>query len=102
MAQEYQPSDTLVPISGTLAGIDLALVGILSAKSAISHTQTIADDLFMFSALGFLVVLSVSYWSQKKRSAAGAKRLIAIAERIFALALILLLVAGFVLVYTEL
>jgi len=93
--------DTLVSASGTLAGIGLALVGIMSAKSALNKTETIADDFFLFSSIGFLVVLSMGYLAQKEREQPRARRIQKLAEWIFSLSLVLLLVAGFVLVYTE-
>jgi hypothetical protein len=101
MSDENESIDTLVNISGTLAGIGLALVGILSAKSAMSKTETIADDLFLFSSLGFLVVLAMSYLAQKEKSETRVRKILKSAEIIFSLALLLLLIAGFALVYTE-
>lgn len=102
MAHTEESIDTLVSISGTLSGIGLALVGILSAKSSLSHTETIADDLFLFSSIGFLVVLSVGYVAQKEKTGAHVTRMVDAAERVFSVLLVLLLVAGFMLVYTEL
>jgi hypothetical protein len=101
MSDENESIDTLVNISGTLAGIGLALVGILSAKSAMSNAETIADDFFLFSSLGFLVVLAMGYLAQKEKSQARVRKVLKAAEVIFSLALLLLLIAGFVLVYTE-
>lgn len=93
--------DTLVSISGTLAGIGLALVGILSAKNSITKVESIADDLFLFSSFGFLLVLSMGYLAQKVRSDKKTANTLAVAEWIFAASLILILGAGVVLVYTE-
>lgn len=41
--------------SGTLAGISLALVGIINLKPVNSRVSIFADDLFLFSALGFVL-----------------------------------------------
>lgn len=101
MPDQDNSLDTLVSASGTLAGIGLALVGIMSAKSALTKTETIADDFFLFSSIGFLVVLSMGYLAQKEREQPRARRIQTLAEWIFSLSLVLLLVAGFVLVYTE-
>jgi hypothetical protein len=101
MSDEKESIETLVNISGTLAGIGLALVGILSAKSVMSKTETIADDFFLFSSLGFLVVLAMGYLAQKEKSETRVRKVLKAAEVIFSLALLLLLIAGFVLVYTE-
>ena len=101
MSNQGESLDTLVSASGTLSGIGLALVGILSAKSSLTHTETMADDLFLFASLGFLVVLSMGYLAQKEGASARSARVQRSAEWIFTIALLLLLVAGFVLVYTE-
>lgn len=101
MAHTKESLDTLVSVSGTMASIGLALVGILSAKSSLSHVETIADDFFLFSSLGFLVTATVGYLAQKKQADSRVEKLASMAEWIFTIALILLLVGGFVLVYTE-
>lgn len=93
--------DTLVSVSGTLAGIGLALVGILSAKNSLTRTETIADDFFLFSSIGFLVVLAMCYVAQKEKSESHTIKTQKTAEVIFSLSLVLLLIAGFILVYTE-
>lgn len=99
MANTDESIDTLVTISGTLASIALALVGILAARSSLSHTETIADDLFLFSSLGFLIVLSMGYWVQKKIRGIHANRMVLIAEWIFAISLFLMVAGAFLLVY---
>lgn len=99
MTNTDQSIDTLITISGTLASIALALVGILAARSSLGHTETIADDLFLFASLGFLIVLATGYCVQKKPSSAHARKLVLIAEWVFAIALFLIVVGAFMLVY---
>ena len=101
MSDQNDSLDTLVSASGTLAGIGLALVGILSAKNTLTKTETIADDFFLFSSIGFLVVLAICYLAQKEKSPSRTQKTQKTAEWIFSISLVLLLVAGFVLVYTE-
>lgn len=101
MSDQNDSLDTLVSASGTLAGIGLALVGILSAKSTLTKTETIADDFFLFSSIGFLVVLAICYLAQKEKSPSRTSKTQKTAEWIFSISLVLLLIAGFVLVYTE-
>lgn len=101
MSDQNDSLDTLVSASGTLAGIGLALVGILSAKSSLTQTETAADDFFLFSSIGFLVVLAMGYFAQKENSPSRSGRVQQTAEWIFSISLVLLLMAGFVLVYTE-
>ena len=101
MSKLSESLDTLVSASGTLAGIGLALVGILSAKSSLTKTETVADDFFLFASIGFLVVLAMGYLAQKETSEVRTARTQRVAEWIFSISLVLLLMAGFVLVYTE-
>ena len=68
MSDQDDSLDTLVSASGTLAGIALALVGVLSAKNSLTKTETVADDFFLFSSIGFLSVLAICYLAQKERS----------------------------------
>lgn len=44
----------LLSNSGTLAGISLTLVGIIHLKPEVYGINQLADDLFLFSALGFV------------------------------------------------
>ncbi|MBE2210089.1 MAG: hypothetical protein IAE66_00685 [Xanthomonadaceae bacterium] len=101
MSDQNDSLDTLVTASGTLAGISLALVGVLSAKNSLTKTETLADDFFLFSSIGFLIVLAMCYLAQKEKSVSGTAKTQKTAEWIFSISLILTLVAAFVLVYTE-
>lgn len=101
MSDQNDSLDTLVSASGTLAGIALALVGVLSAKNSLTKTETMADDFFLFSSIGFLIVLAICYLAQKDRSPSRTARTQKTAEWLFSISLGLLLIAGFVIVYTE-
>ena len=81
MAHTDQSIDTLVSISGTLASIGLALVAILVSKASIDHVEMIADDLFLFSSLGFLFVVVLGYLAQKQQGASISARLLTAASR---------------------
>lgn len=96
-----QSVNTLISISGTLASIDLALVGILSAKSAITNTETAADDLFLFSSLGFLCTLALGYVVQKRTLNKRTVKFVNGAEWVFSVSLFATILAAFLLVYTE-
>lgn len=101
MSDQNDSLDTLVSASGTLAGIALALVGVLSAKNSLTKTETMADDFFLFSSIGFLIVLAICYSAQKERSPSRTARMQKTVEWLFSISLGLLLIAGFVIVYTE-
>lgn len=65
------------------------------------HVETIADDLFLFSSLGFLVVLALGYLAQKETKTPRIDRLVSAAEWVFSLSLLLTVVGAFVLVNAE-
>lgn len=93
--------DTLISISGTIAGIALALVGILSSKSAITRIETLADDVFLFASIGHLLVVVIGYIAQRNSEKSYDRKLILLAEKIFSVSLIAVVVGAFIMVYTE-
>ncbi len=101
MADNSNSLDTLISISGTIAGIALALVGILSSKSAITHMETLADDVFLFASIGHLLVVVIGYIAQRDSEKSYDKKLILLAEKIFSVSLIAVVVGAFIMVYTE-
>ncbi len=101
MAHTDQSIDTLISISGTLASIGLALVAILAAKTSIDHVDMIADDLFLFSSLGFLFVVVIGYLAQKAAAGPRANKLVTAAEWIFSSSLAATVVGAFFMVYTS-
>ncbi len=101
MANTDQSIDTLVSISGTLASIGLALVAILVAKTSIDHVEVVADDLFLFSSLGFLFVVVLGYLAQKQHGSSKANRLVAAAEWMFSGSLAAIVLGAFLMVYSS-
>jgi len=94
--------DTLIASGSTMAGISLALVGVIGAKSSITRTDTITDDLCLLSALGFVIVCFGAYLGTKTRAAPRLARTLRFLEITFACSLALLVVCGFLIVYTTL
>ena len=100
MAHPDQSIDTLVSISGTLASIGLALVAILVSKASIDHVEMIADDLFLFSSLGFLFVVVLGYLAQKQQGTSRSARLLTAAEWIFSASLATIVIGAVAMVYS--
>ncbi|MFP5074807.1 hypothetical protein ACLD9W_08055 [Neisseria sp. WLZKY-1] len=101
MSQQTDVSlNTLISASGTIAGMGLALVGILAAKQSLKPSEMISDDLFLFSSIGFLLVV-VGYTAQKNSSHPYVARLVTLAEWIFSLSLLTVVAAAFILLYAE-
>jgi len=99
-APNSQSLNTLISTSSTIVGMGLALVGILAAKQPMQKTEMVSDDLFLFSSLGFLLVV-VGYLAQKNSGRPYAARLIILAEWLFSLSLITVAAAACILLYAE-
>ena len=89
----------LFSTSGTLAGISLALVGIVNLKASNIKVETLADDLFLFSSLGFLVVCYAIFFALRHVHTARLRRWANVVDVLFLSSLTLLVLAGFVVVY---
>jgi glucan phosphoethanolaminetransferase (alkaline phosphatase superfamily) len=90
----------LLSASGTLAGLSMALVGIVNLKIANASVGTIADDMFLFASLGFLIVCFLIFFTLRLRPA-KAQRWTYVIDCIFLLSLALLVAAGFVVLYAS-
>lgn len=101
VAHTDQSIDTLISISGTLASIGLALVAILAAKTSIDHVEMAADDLFLFSSLGFLFVVVLGYLAQKNSASPRTNKIVTAAEWIFSGSLVATVIGAFLMVYTS-
>jgi hypothetical protein len=86
--------------SGTLVGISIALVGIINLKPDNSKLDTVADDLYLFSALGFVVVCYLVFFAMRLLHTTRISSLARIIDVLFLGSLTMLVVAGFLTVYT--
>jgi hypothetical protein len=90
---------TLLSTSGTLAGLSMALVSMTNLKIASTKVQTVADDMFLFSSLGFLLVCYLVFFTLRNIRSSSLQYWINLIDMIFLASLTLLVLAGFVLVY---
>jgi hypothetical protein len=90
---------SLLSTSGTLAGISLALVGIVNLRIASTKIESLADDLFLFAALGFVVVCYLIFFALRHLHSARLRHWANAIDTLFLASLTLLLLAGFVAVY---
>ena len=89
----------LLSTSGTLAGISLALVGIVNLRITSTKVASAADDIFLFASLGFVVVCFITFFALRHVDSPGLARWTDVIDATFLLSLILLVLAGFVTVY---
>ena len=90
---------SLLSTAGTLAGIGIALIGIINTSGG-GTTATIADDILLLSALGFLVVCYLIFFAVRNFSGAHAWRMLVIIDVVFLGSMTLMVLAGFIVVYT--
>ena len=65
------PTDTssamlsLLPTSGTMAGISIGLMGVVNLRQT-PTISSVADDMLLFSALGFLLVCYLIFFALRR------------------------------------
>ena len=90
---------SLLATSGTLAGISLALVGIVNFRITSTKVESAADDMFLFASLGFVLVCYMIFFAIRHMQSPRFHTWTDIIDFTFLAALTLLVVAGFVTVY---
>ena len=90
---------SLLSTAGTLAGFGVGLVGIINADRG-GGPSTIADDILLLSALGFLVVCYLIFFAVRNVPGATAWRMLEIIDIVFLGSMTLMVLAGFIVVYT--
>ena len=91
---------SLLSTSGTMAGISLALVGIANYRIRSTQVSSIADDIFLFASLGFVIVCYMTFFAIRHLHSPRLGRWTDVIDITFLASLTLLIVAGFVTVYT--
>lgn len=90
---------SLLSTSGTMAGISLALVGIVNLRITSTKIASAADDIFLFASLGFVVVCYMTFFAIRHVESRHLQRWTDIIDIAFLSSLTLLVIAGFVTVY---
>ena len=90
---------SLLSTSGTMAGISLALVGIVNLRIARTRVGSLADDIFLFAALGFVIVCYMTFFAIRHLQSPRLALWTDAIDFTFLLSLTLLVIAGFVTVY---
>lgn len=91
---------SLLSTSGTMAGISLALVGIANYRIVSTQVSSVADDLFLFASLGFVIVCYMTFFAVRHIHSPRLARWTDVIDFTFLASLTLLVVGGFVTVYT--
>lgn len=89
---------SLLSTSGTLAGIGVGLVGFINVGRG-GNTATLADDILLLSALGFLIVCYLVFFAVRSVTAATAQRMMQVIDLVFLASMTLMVLAGFIVAY---
>ena len=89
---------SILPTSGTLAGIAVGLVSIMDLHADRAVTSY-GDDLLVISALGFLMVCYLIFFAVRHIEQPYASRLVLVIDYLFLASLTLVVLSGFVAVY---
>lgn len=89
----------LFSTSGTMAGLCITAATLFATLRKFS-TKTVVDDIFVLSALLFLLCTYCVFWALRTKHDASAKMLTRLADVLFAVALTAMVSAGFIMTYT--
>ena len=87
-------------VSSAMVGVCLTVIGLICVVITLGRADTLADDLLAGDALLFLISCLLSYWALRSRSLRRMHRLEKIADGIFILAMIGMVIICALITYT--
>src|SRR5216117_218283 len=87
-------------VSAAMVGVCLTVIGLIRVVITLGRADTLADDLLAGDALLFLISCLLSYWALRSRSLRRMHRLERIADEIFIMAMIGMVVICALITYT--
>src|ERR1700756_1828021 len=87
-------------VSSAMVGVCLTVIGLIRVVITLGTADTLADDFLAGDALLFLISCLLSYWALRSRSVHRMHRLEKIADAIFILAIIGMVVICALITYT--
>ena len=87
-------------VSSAMVGVCLTVIGLIRVVITLGTADTLADDLLAGDALLFLVSCLLSYWALRSRGLHRMHRLEKIADGIFIVAMIVMVVVCALITYT--
>src|SRR5215471_16481376 len=97
---EHDISIHIFTVFSARVGVCLTVIGLIRVVITLGRADTLADDFLAVDALLFLVSCLLSYWALRSRSARRMHRLEKIADGIFILAMIGMVVICALITYT--
>jgi hypothetical protein len=87
-------------VSSAMVGVCLTVIGLIRVVITLGTVNTLADDLLAADALLFLISCLLSYWALRSRGLRRMHRLERIADAIFIIAMIGIVVICALITYT--
>src|SRR5216110_2747389 len=87
-------------VSSAMVGVCLTVIGLIRVVITLGSADTLADDLLAVDALLFLLSCLLSYWALRSRGLRRMHRLEKIADAIFIVAMIGMVVVCALITYT--
>jgi hypothetical protein len=87
-------------VSSAMVGVCLTVIGLIRVVITLGRADTLADDLLAGDALLFLISCLLSYWALRSRGLGRMHRLEKIADVIFIVAMIGMVIICAVITYT--
>jgi hypothetical protein len=87
-------------VSSAMVGVCLTVIGLIRVVITLGSADTLADDLLAGDALLFLLSCLLSYWALRSRGLRRMHRLEKIADAIFIIAMIGMVVVCALITYT--
>ena len=87
-------------VSSAMVGVCLTVIGLIRVVITLGTADTLADDLLAADALLFLISCLLSYWALRSRGLRRIHRLEKIADGIFIVAMIGMVVVCALITYT--
>ncbi len=87
-------------VSSAMVGVCLTVIGLIRVVITLGRADTLADDLLAGDALLFLISCLLSYWALRSRGLRRMHRLEKIADVIFIVAMVGMVIVCAVITYT--
>jgi len=97
---EQDISIHIFTVSSAMVGVCLTVIGLIRVVITLGRADTLADDLLAGDALLFLISCLLSYWALRSRSLRRMHHLEKIADGIFILAMIGMVIICALITYT--
>lgn len=97
---EQDISIHIFTVSSAMVGVCLTVIGLIRVVITLGRADTLADDFLAGDALLFLLSCLLSYWALRSRSVHRMHRMERIADAIFVIAMIGMVVICALITYT--